>query len=657
MDALADLRASFRGQGSIGLSPGSLPDRPCFEYAVWRFLHASATAAVGPDLAVLLRQVARWYGGTLVLPPLPREWAHLLPAVGLRQHADGELTAEAFAPDWLADEPIPLGIDTPPHHARPDERTPAEAHLKVLRFEAWQSTAQKEASWRVLTAPPGSTSLVVLPTGTGKSLLFQLLARHSRGLTVVVVPTVALAIDQCRAAGGLLPDLKPAYYAAGDTADSALASVASRETRLLFTSPEACVSGRLRAVLAKKAADGHLDNLVIDEVHIVDTWGAYFRVDFQLLSGVRRSWMEADGRLRTLLLTATLTAAASDDLRTHFAPAEGRPWIELVSQRLRPEMIYYQRPFDGDDRRDEAVMEALHRLPRPAILYVTEKEKARTWHSRLTGQGFRRIGCFHGDTPAGHRRELLDNWRGDKIDLMVATSAFGLGVDKPDVRAIVHACFPEDMNRYYQEVGRGGRDGWSAVCLLMPTKEDYEVACGLGPRYMTQEMLAERWRAMWESPRSTPDSDTVWELDTSAVREGMLGKRTGEENVRWNKRLLLQMHRAGLLELRNIRFNRDNDEDAWRQWVEVKLLDFEPNSSGVGGLVEASRVQDLSEAKRGLQTVRLYLKAEECVGRTLARMYGARTRRVCGGCRRCRLDGDDRGHCEPLEWDDRPEER
>jgi ATP-dependent DNA helicase RecQ len=592
----------------------------------------------------------------LVLPPLPSPWAKWLHLVGLRQEEHGELIAAPFSPDWMFDESTPDGMDGLPRRARLDERTPAEAHLSSLGYCFWQSPAQKEAAWRVMTSPPGSTSLVVLPTGTGKSLLFQLLARFARGLTVVVVPTIALAIDQCRAAS-ILSDLSPAYFAAGEEAESTLASVESRQTRLVFTSPEACVSGRLRGLLAKAASEGWLDNLVIDEVHVVDTWGAYFRVDFQLLSGLRREWVETDGQLRTLLLTATATRPAIDDLRTLFAPAPTRPWIEFVSQRLRPEMAYFQRDFGNDaERRDEAVEEALWRLPRPAIFYVTERDEARKWHARLGELGFRRIGCFHGDTSPRQRRDLLARWRSDEIDLMVATSAFGLGVDKQDVRAVIHACFPEDMNRYYQEVGRGGRDGWSAPCLLLPTRGDYEVAYGLGPRYMTPQLLQQRWRAMWETARQTERGDTVWQLDTSAVREGMLGRRTGEENVRWNKRLLLQMHRAGLLRLRGLRYERLDEEERGREWLEVELRSFSPDSPRVGELVEESRRQDIEESDRGLAMVGEYLRGSECIGRTLRQLYGDGTQRVCGGCRWCRLNGEDRSRCPPLEWEDGPEE-
>jgi ATP-dependent DNA helicase RecQ len=541
---------------------------------------------------------------------------------------------------------------------------PAETYLRQLgaipgrpeaRFPHWQSQAQKEAAWRTLTAPPGSTTLVVLPTGTGKSLICQLLAHFSQGLTVVIVPTIALAIDQWQSATQIVPDLDPLYYAAEDTSEAVLSALDQHRTRLLFTSPEACVSGRLRGLLNREASAGRLDNLVVDEVHIVETWGAYFRVDFQMLSGVRRSWMEGPGsRLRTLLLTATLTEAARSDLKQLFPPAPTAPLIELVGQRLRPEMVYYDRLFQNEVERDHSVLEALRYLPRPAILYVTEVDDAKTWHRKLSNEsGYRRVGCFHGETRTRERRRLLDAWRADNLDLMVATSAFGLGVDKRDVRTVIHACFPEDMNRYYQEVGRGGRDGWSSVCLLLPTDRDFEVAMGLGPRYMTPELLQSRWGAMWqrEFARHTTTADNVWQLNPAAVRSGMLGKRTGSENVRWNKRLLLQLHRAGLLRLRDVTYEYPPDEDQDRQeWIEVELR-FNPNSPNVGTMIEGPRTEEVAEAKRGLEMVKDYLSGRECITRVLRRLYGPGTQRVCGGCRACRRNGLEPRECPPLLWE------
>jgi ATP-dependent DNA helicase RecQ len=410
-------------------------------------------------------------------------------------------------------------------------------------------------------------------------------------------------------------------------------------------------------VLGTLAAEGQLDNLVIDEVHMVDAWGAYFRVDFQMLSGVRKTWLSAPGaRLRTILLTATLTPQSRGDLSGLFPPQAGAGVWELVSQRLRPEMVYFDRRFTDEGERDRAVREALWRLPRPAILYVTERADAEQWHRKFTQEGFRRIGCFHGDTRPRRRRELLEQWRADDIDLMVATSAFGLGVDKPDVRAVVHACFPENMNRYYQEVGRGGRDGWTAVCLLLPTGRDEEVAFGLCPKLMTTDLLKKRWQAMWDadSRKPVPGADHVWLLDPASIRQGMLGQRTGRENVLWNKRLLLQLQRAGALELRGIRYEYPTEGDEPpRELIEAEIK-INPTTTRVAEVVETPRKQELEAAEQGLRLVAEYLRCRRCIAKLLAGLYGEETQLVCGGCRWCRKHRVPHRDCPALEWEGIP---
>ena len=134
----------------------------------------------------------------------------------------------------------------------------------------------------------------------------------------------------------------------------------------------------------------------------------------------------------------------------------GANWQQFACQRLRPEISYFRSGFTVSDDREAALIKALHHLPRPMILYVTKVVEAKRLHRVLVETGFAETECFHGDTSGSDRRRLLQAWRGDKIEIMVATSAFGMGVDKADVRAVVHACYPENVSRYYQ----GGRARW-----------------------------------------------------------------------------------------------------------------------------------------------------------------------------------------------------
>ncbi|MGE5610088.1 MAG: protein DpdF [Bacillota bacterium] len=641
------------------------------EYAAWRLAHAWRQSrrtgdGLSADHAVLLRQVTRWAGG-ITLPTIPPMLAELADKAGLRSIGNGRIEAEPFVPQWLVEDgdviDSAVGIDAPPISRRRDEWIPAEYYLRGLQYDRWQSPAQKEAAWLAMTAPKRSTALIVLPTGTGKSLCFQAVARASGGLTVVIVPTVALAIDQWRAAVEVLPALGPQYFAADDRTHSperVLAELKSGTCRMLFTSPEACVSGRLRDCLGKAAANGLLTNLVIDEAHLVETWGTHFRVDFQFLSSLRRNWLQSKAaEFRTILLSATVSPASRRLLRQLYADEDttvGNEWLEFSSQRVRPEMKYFFRCFDGHDadaRRRNAIFDCAWHLPRPAIYYTTEVDAAVNLCDALRENGFQRVEVFTGDTPAAERRTLLERWRQkDEIDLMVATSAFGLGVDKPDVRAVVHACLPENLNRYYQEVGRGGRDGASSVCVLLPSAHDFDVATGLLPTMLKPDTLQDRWEAMWSERRPVePEQEHIWKITPRTQRMALRGERSGKRNAAWNKRLLLQLLRAKKIELIDVEYDEGSDEEEGAEWITIRILDFMPESKTLGQSIASQRDQELEEARVGLGQMREYLKGETCIKKILRRTYGYETVAVCGGCRHCRRNGRDPDLCPPLAVD------
>ncbi len=657
------------------------PSTDFVDYACWRFLEAwSHAGRLQPDHAVLLRQVLRWSERGLRLGKMP-QFHHNVTGkptfaateASLSLNGLGEIWAEPWKPDWVrdGDQLLQGPIDGRPELRRPDERIPAEPFLPVPWNEAdptprWSSLAQKEATWWTLTAPPRSTTLITLPTGAGKSQCFQVLPVYGTGLTLVVVPTVALAIDQARAAAALFADqarrdrflaakvesVHPCYFAADDHADEVLADLAARRTRLIFTSPEACVGGRLKPFIQEAVASGYLENLVFDEAHMIASWGIYFRPEFQLLSLFQRKWL-SDERcgLRTYLFSATYSPAARGMLQSLYGGGQ-ETWREFVSQRLRPEPAYYIADFrqgmsadaPGDSTgftREEAVIEALWHLPRPAIVYTTEVKHTVRLLDRIQKAGFGRAACFHGETSSKDRRHLIEEWRQDRIDLMVATSAFGLGVDKGDVRTVIHACLPESIDRYYQEVGRSGRDGASSVCLLMPAPGDQETAEGLGPKLLKPTTIAMRWQGLWSTARPTDASSFEYELRVDARPEHLIGARTYKEHVRWNKRLLLQLQRAGHLDLLDLKFEASPvPDDDGNEWLRVRL-NFPPGTGDMAKLVEHPRQAELESMKEELaQMVGLLAKDSPCFSWRFASVYGrSSTIRVCGGCPPCRVAG------------------
>lgn len=634
-------------------------DNTSLDYAIWRFLRSwKHNGEIGPDEAVLFRQIGRWQTGNLHVGKIPEKLAGYSSEANFYVDPSGSLSARPFAPNWLTENGVRdyEGIDVKPVPRRPAEEIPAEPYLRLLHYTSWQSRAQKEATWMMLNAGAGSTSLVALPTGSGKSLCFQTVARFSTGVTVVVVPTVALAIDQWRSSREVLdqiPDIKPHYFASGDPEldpDQVASDIRTGDCRLVFTSPEALVSGRLRNIVEELINTNRFDNLIVDEAHIIETWGINFRVEFQLLSSLLRKWRRnSANRLRTYLLSATFTKQTKAILQNLFY--ESGEWNEFVSQRLRPEINYYRQRFANENDRENALMDCLWHLPRPAIIYTTEVKESETLFRKIKSLGFRRVGCFNGETRASERRRQLFDWRSNKIDLMVATSAFGLGVDKGDVRSVVHACFPENTHRYYQEVGRGGRDGNSAIAILLPTEKDIRVAQSMAPTLLGQENAQSRWEAMWSNKENVEGEPYTFLFDPTTRRQGLLGTRTFSENTRWNKRLLLQLLRAGKIEILDLQRNTDqSDNQLVTETIKVKM-GFSGDSGTVGRDLGDLRASELASANAGISQMLDYLNGAVSICRLLKRVYGPNVQMACGGCPGCRLRGFQSSNCDPLDFD------
>ncbi|MDM0117527.1 helicase-related protein [Variovorax sp. J22R133] len=608
-----------------------------------RLARSMANQDFGLDQAVLLRQCLRQFGGTqrLVVPQLPDFMLALLSRVGVRQDLDGTVNVERYQPSWLVDAGA-MALDMPASEPVPLDR-PLQGEpwlLERLGKRHWKSRAQRDATWCALTGAENSTLLIGLPTGGGKSFVYQVCAAFETGLTLLVVPTVALGIDQLEAVKALpiAKHVRPCFYTPEQDADGVIDAIKSNQCRLLIASPEAVVAGRLRPILEQRASDGWLKRVVIDEAHIVESWGADFRIEFQLLGSLLRQWRrDAPEGIRLLLLSATFTPGAPKMLRNLFT-SDGDHWDERIYQRLRPEIHYFApRDWLTEEQKIEYVEEALRHLARPAILYLTEKVDAETWVTLLRDRGYRRLAAFHGDTRPSQRKTLMLQWRMDELDLVVATSAFGMGVDKPDVRAVVHACYPEGIDRFYQEVGRGGRDGARTASLLMPTWRDRRVAGTMGPTLLRDEdKVNGRWRAMWMT-RSIHGDTGLFRIQTDAQPDYRLGIRSYRENARWNKRLLLLMERARLIRIVAVeREERLGDMDPAEYAIVESLVATIELQQNVAKLLGKQRDREVHSINQSLELLTGYFQRARPVCRQLRDHYGQDTVRACGSCFQCR---------------------
>lgn len=609
----------------------------------------------------------RWEGAGLEV--ITQESAHFVLAPGV-----------PWAPDWLpgsaACPPLDAALREQPCRLNGDEHRPfADPCLSTVlgeKFARFTGCGQQQAVRAAFLIPPGETLLVTLPTGAGKSLVGfapALLGWPTRGLTLVVVPTIALALDQSHQVRELLGRLGAntsmpfAWHSDLPEEDRGAVKRGIRDgtQSVLFVSPESVLQS-LAPALFDAAERGLLRSVVIDEAHLVAQWGNDFRPEFQTLAGLRSELLKVSppaGRFRTTLLTATLTPESFATLRTLFGE------MHVVSAvHLRPEPAYWVAKAESWPEQRERVLEVCRQVPRPFLLYVTQQKHAVEWDRILQADGMQRVRHVHGSSP--DRAGVLNLWRENRIDAVVATSAFGLGMDKGDVRAVVHACAPETVDRFYQEVGRGGRDGNACVSVAVWTDYNLKEAAGLNKeRVITTELGLDRWNAMFGKRPPGSEKNDVFAVDLTAKRPDVT--RDNDANVGWNLHTLNLMARAGLVRLHFAHppeLEREPGEseaafgarftkafEAYFATARVETLGGTDHRDAViwETVVQAERERTAGAGGDQLALLKSMLAGECEFAEALERVYSVQdgdvsicVEPVCGGCPVCRGEGYDR---------------
>lgn len=564
---------------------------------------------------------------------------------------------------WLGEQQDLLDDAFAGIQARVSTRIPADAPVtSLLGFPDYTGPGQREAVRALIHLPPGTTLIANLPTGSGKSVLAQLppMLAAQGSLTLVIVPTVALAIDQGRRMSALMTQHDPLWterplsFHSGLTSDerkSVFQALHAGQQRIVFTSPEAA-TGSLRSVLFECAREGRLSHVVIDEAHLVVTWGSGFRPAFQLLPALISSLRSARGdesrhHLRVVLASATMTAHTVTTLRSLFAGPAGDCVISGIF--LRPEPRYAMKRLASEAERSKHVLEAVWKAPRPFILYVTEPVEAERWLEFLRTQGLGRVASFTGKTAPLQRQALMKAWNSNALDGMVATSAFGLGVDKDDVRTVIHATLPESLDRFYQEVGRSGRDGKASASLLLFTEEDVIQARGMsGPTLIGNELGLDRWTAMLDDTSLTRGvGGEIW-VDLNRLRPGLRVRGAG--NRGWNFRTLNLMACAGLVEVTALSARlpsatpttADDEEynDTDVSYASVRILNPNHRVQDVfEARLNAARDALLDASDKGFRLMYRTANSKLEISDALVALYGLAlpdhwgdVSRYCGGC-------------------------
>jgi ATP-dependent DNA helicase RecQ len=350
---------------------------------------------------------------------------------------------------------------SPPIDAAGSGRGRAQAVLRdVFHLESFRP-GQAEV---VDAQMEGRDVLAVAPTGSGKSLSYWVPAILGAGLTVVVSPLIALMKDQV--------DRLTAHGVRAAFINSSLSSIEQRDRleaasrgdyQLVYVAPERFS----RPGFMERLAALHVTRFIVDEAHCISSWGHDFRPDYRLIGGA----LEACGRPPIGAFTATATPDVRHDIASNLGLRD--PFV-MVTGFNRPNLRLETVVARGGRDRLEQLRRRLDPGDGRALVYTGTVKGAETTAAAISRWGFP-AAPYHGRLPDTYRRRIQDGFAARELRVVVATSAFGMGVDFPDIRQVIHVGFPGSVEAYYQEAGRAGRDGRPAVCLLIHSAKDRDL--------------------------------------------------------------------------------------------------------------------------------------------------------------------------------------
>jgi ATP-dependent DNA helicase RecQ len=323
----------------------------------------------------------------------------------------------------------------------------------------------------------GQDTLAIMPTGAGKSLCYQLPAVVLPGTTVVVSPLISLMKDQTSKLGelGVEAAQMNSHVPASEQRDNIVEILAARK-EFVLTTPERLATEDFRKTLKQTA----IDLIVVDEAHCVSQWGHDFRPAYLEIKDAIR----ALGSPPVLALTATATPAVIDDILAQL----GIGGAHVVNTGVfRPNLHLEVWRTVNEPQKRQHLARLLQEIEGTGIVYAATVRQVDLLYDLLVGLGFK-AGKYHGRMPPKQRHDTQERFMAGDIHAIVATNAFGMGIDKPDIRFVIHYAMPGSLEAYYQEAGRGGRDGQPARCALFFQLEDRRTQLYfLGGRYPRSE--------------------------------------------------------------------------------------------------------------------------------------------------------------------------
>jgi ATP-dependent DNA helicase RecQ len=572
-------------------------------------------------------------------------------------------------------------------------------------FECYTCQAQHDVV-HALVAPEGPKNIVArLPTGGGKSLLYVLpcavwRANGGPSTALVVSPIVALQNDQVDKITTKYKSLGLVARQINSTVDADEKTETYRmfrrgELDVLFVSPERVTDPIFREIVALAAE--HIRLLVIDEAHIVDEWGQDFRPDFFRLGRERERLLERAPQLRTLFLSATITKDTETTLEKVFKLQP--PAVQFTDPDLRTEVSIRVIGCSNEEKRTTALHQLLDEVPFPCIVYCSKVDHVRALKRDLKARGLLRQTDYMGPTPMKARRERLRWFHDRDVDVVVATSAFGLGVDKADVRTIIHFDVPSSLDAYYQAIGRAARDGWTGHAFLLysagsmsaATRENLAILRSEKARDRAEQMISNADKLKWDGPgaslvplhvrpehiekmsalnrtwnavvlnildeigalhidglvhrhvpvRRGKNREALREDACSPIRDALKKSETMLDLVavsRKHKIAVAELSRmlTHLVLVRALEFGERQDDGEAEEWVLIhRESDSAWSAESIEAELDAHRDQRMRRAARETREFRRFLKSPGCRFAPIAEVYEFQLEKPCGHCDRC----------------------
>jgi ATP-dependent DNA helicase RecQ len=476
------------------------------------------------------------------------------------------------------------------------------ANLQKILFENFGHSSfrgQQETIIRHVLAQ--KHALVIMPTGMGKSLCYQIPALAREGLTLVLSPLIALMKDQV---DGLVERGIDAAYINSSLSrgerEARYAAVAAGKYRLLYVTPERFRKPEFVALIARR----RVDLLAVDEAHCISAWGHDFRPDYTRL----REFRKILGDPTTIALTATATPEVQEDIITQLGLT--RAQMKIFHEGIaRPNLRLAVEEIFGEQRKREHLIKVRSAHPGNGIVYFALIKSLQTMSESLFSQRMPHL-RYHGDLDTNERKRVQNLFMQGEGNLVLATNAFGMGIDKDNIRFVLHAETPGSLEAYYQEIGRAGRDGERSDCTLL---------------YDEQDLLIQMEFIRWNNPQAA-----FYERLYNFLREDVE-----------------QVNAFGVEGLKEkLHFKNKHD---YRLETALGMLDrygategsLEEKNLAVCGELPEQLTDDeylngkLKREQKKLYALVQYVKTERCRKAFIHEYFGLPSEENCGACDRC----------------------